>query len=58
LNYLYMRFNRTTIFEQFARKLDAEPVKAKKSEPMPIESTYRPQRQRRARASSSFVTNW
>jgi phage terminase large subunit GpA-like protein len=58
LNYLYMRFNRTTIFEQFARKLDTEPVKAKKSEPIPIESTYRPQRQRKARASSSFVTNW
>lgn len=58
LNYLYMRFNRATIFEQFARKLDAEPVKAKKSEPIPIESTYRPQRQRRARTPSSFVTNW
>jgi phage terminase large subunit GpA-like protein len=58
LNYLYMRFNRTTVFEQFARKLDAEPAKAKKSEPAPIESSYRPQRQRRARTSSSFVTNW
>jgi phage terminase large subunit GpA-like protein len=58
LNYLYMRFNRATIFEQFARKLDAEPVKAKKSEPTPIESPYRPQRQRRARTPSSFVTNW
>ena len=58
LNYLYMRFNRATIFEQFARKLDAEPVKAKKTEPVPIESPYRPQRQRRARTPSSFVTNW
>ena len=58
LNYLYMRFNRATIFEQFARKLNTEPVKAKKSEPTPIESPYRPQRQRRARTPSSFVTNW
>ena len=58
LNYLYMRFNRATIFEQFARKLNTEPVKAKKTEPIPIESPYRPQRQRRARTPSSFVTNW
>lgn len=58
LNFLYMRYNRATIFEQFSRKLGSVPVNARKSEPAPIESVYRPQRQRKARPSSSFVTNW
>jgi phage terminase large subunit GpA-like protein len=58
LNFLYMRYNRATIFEQFSRKLSSVPVKAQKAEPAPIESVYRPQRQRKARPSTSFVTNW
>ena len=58
LNFLYMRYNRATIFEQFSRKLGSVPVNARKSEPAPVESVYRPQRQRKARPSSSFVTNW
>ena len=58
LNFLYMRYNRATIFEQFSRKLGSVPVNAQKAEPAPIESIYRPQRQRKARPSTSFVTNW
>ena len=58
LNFLYMRYNRATIFEQFSRKLGSVPVNARKTEPAPIESVYRPQRQRKVRPSSSFVTNW
>ena len=58
LNFLYMRYNRATIFEQFSRKLGSVPVNARKSEPAQVESVYRPQRQRKARPSSSFVTNW
>ena len=58
LNFLYMRFNRATIFEQFSRKLGSVPVNAQKTEPAPVESVYRPQRQRKARPTSSFVTNW
>ena len=58
LNFLYMRYNRATIFEQFSRKLGSVPVNAQKAEPAPIESVYRPQRQRKARPSTSFVTNW
>jgi phage terminase large subunit GpA-like protein len=58
LNFLYMRYNRATIFEQFSRKLGSVPVNARKAEPAPIESAYRPQRQRNARPSTSFVTNW
>jgi len=58
LNFLYMRYNRATIFEQFSRKLGSVPVNARKAEPAPIESAYRPQRRRNARPSTSFVTNW
>jgi len=58
LNFLYMRYNRATIFEQFSRKLGSVPVNAQKAEPAPIESAYRPQRRRNARPSTSFVTNW
>jgi len=58
LNFLYMRYNRATIFEQFSRKLGSVPVNAQKAEPAPVESVYRPQRQRKARPTSSFVTNW
>lgn len=58
LNFLYMRYNRATIFEQFSRKLGGVPVNAQKAEPAPIESAYRPQRRRNARPSTSFVTNW
>ena len=58
LNFLYMRYNRATIFKQFSRKLGSVPVNARKAEPAPIESAYRPQRRRNARPSTSFVTNW
>jgi phage terminase large subunit GpA-like protein len=58
LNFLYMRYNRATIFEQFSRKLGSVLVNAQKAEPAPVESVYRPQRQRKARPTSSFVTNW
>jgi phage terminase large subunit GpA-like protein len=58
LNFLYMRYNRATIFEQFSRRLGSVPVNARKAEPAPVESVYRPQRQRKARPTSSFVTNW
>ena len=56
LNFLYMRFNRNTIFEQFSKsnetKDDAKPEK-------PIESEYQPLRRRRvSRQRGSFVTNW
>jgi phage terminase large subunit GpA-like protein len=56
LNFLYMRFNRNTIFEQFAK---AKVVKADKQPDKPVESEQQPLRRRRiARQRGSFVTNW
>ena len=61
LHYLYMRYNRNTIFQQFERKLgkvvkegDKDDLKANK----PIESAYRPPQRRMQRPNSSFVTSW
>lgn len=56
LNFLYMRFNRSTIFEQFAKaKVLKDDVKPDK----PVESEYQPLRRRRvSRPRGSFVTNW
>jgi len=56
LNYLYMRFNRSTIFEQFAK---AQEPKSEPQEQKRVESPYQPTRRRMSRRpSSSFVTNW
>jgi phage terminase large subunit GpA-like protein len=61
LHYLYMRFNRNTIFDQFDRArgqsgktdaaTDATPDK-------PIDSPYRPPQRRVRRSNPSFVTSW
>lgn len=55
LNFLYMRYNRRTIFEQFKKAtIKDDPAPAKE-----IESDYQPSRRRRARRpSQSFVTSW
>jgi phage terminase large subunit GpA-like protein len=61
LHYLYMRFNRNTIFEQFERALGKaknEKQPADATPDKPIDSPYRPPQRRRRRGSSSFVTNW
>jgi phage terminase large subunit GpA-like protein len=56
LNFLYMRFNRSTIFEQFAK---AKPIKDDAKVEKPVESDYQPLRRRRvSRPRASFVTNW
>jgi phage terminase large subunit GpA-like protein len=56
LNYLYMRFNRSTIFEQFAK---AQEPKSEPQEQKRVESPYQPTRRRMSRRPpSSFVTNW
>jgi phage terminase large subunit GpA-like protein len=56
LNFLYMRFNRSTIFEQFAK---AKVVKDDAKVEKPVESDYQPLRRRRvSRPRASFVTNW
>ena len=56
LNYLYMRFNRATIFEQFSK---ARVLKDEQKEEKKVESPYRPsQRRLMNRPSSSFVTSW
>jgi phage terminase large subunit GpA-like protein len=56
LNYLYMRFNRNTIFEQFKK------AKAKEDSPAtqkPVESEHNPLRRRRSVRRSQFsVTSW
>ena len=56
LNYLYMRFNRNTIFEQFKK------AKIKKDSPVtqkPVESEHNPLRRRRSVRRSQFsVTSW
>lgn len=56
LNFLYMRYNRNTIFEQFDKAAVKDDVpKEEKS----VESEHNPLRRRRAmRRSQSFVTNW
>ena len=62
LHFLYMRFNRNTIFEQFERAIaknaakngDVMQDKAEK----PSESPYRPPQRRLQRRASSFVTSW
>lgn len=55
LNFLYLRYNRHTIFEQFKKA-------AVKDEPSPqkeIESEYQPLKRRRMRRpQQSFVTSW
>ena len=55
LNFLYLRYNRRTIFEQFKKA-------AVKDEPQPkkeIESEYQPTKRRRIRRpQQSFVTSW
>lgn len=56
LNYLYMRFNRNTIFEQFkkAKIKEDSPVTQK-----PVESEHNPLRRRRSVRRSQFsVTSW
>ena len=56
LNYLYMRFNRNTIFEQFKK------AKAKEDSPTiekPVELDHNPLRRRRSVRRSQFsVTSW
>jgi phage terminase large subunit GpA-like protein len=55
LNFLYMRYNRRTIFEQF-KKATVKDEPAPKKE---IESDYQPNRRRRMRRpQQSFVTSW
>jgi phage terminase large subunit GpA-like protein len=61
LHFLYMRFNRNTIFEQFERSIGKgvkKPNTGDVSGGQPIESTYRPPQRRLQRAKSSFVTSW
>jgi phage terminase large subunit GpA-like protein len=61
LHFLYMRFNRNTIFEQFERSIGKgvkKPNTGDVSGEQPIESTYRPPQRRLQRAKSSFVTSW
>ncbi|NDH03792.1 MAG: phage terminase large subunit family protein, partial [Marivivens sp.] len=56
LNFLYMRYNRNTIFEQFSKATVKDDVpKEEKS----VESEHNPLRRRRVmRRPQSFVTNW
>ena len=54
LHYLYMRFNRNTVFEQFERVLQVKEPTAQKA----VESGYRPPQRRMGRQASSFVTSW
>jgi phage terminase large subunit GpA-like protein len=61
LHYLYMRFNRNTIFDQFDRALGQtrktdEPTDATPDKP--IDSPYRPPQRRVRRSNPSFVTSW
>ena len=62
LHWLYMRYNRNTIFRQFQSRINKDPKEEKKTDltpDKPIESPYRPpQRRRSSRPSSSFVNNW
>ena len=54
LHYLYMRFNRNTVFEQFERVLQVKEPTVQKA----VESGYRPPQRRMGRQASSFVTSW
>jgi phage terminase large subunit GpA-like protein len=61
LHFLYMRFNRNTIFEQFERSIGKAAKKADTSDVLPdkpIDSTYRPPQRRVRRGNPSFVTSW
>ncbi|AFX83898.1 hypothetical protein MedDCM-OCT-S15-C5-cds1, partial [uncultured Mediterranean phage MEDS5 group] len=55
LNFLYLRYNRHTIFEQFKKAaIKVEPKTERK-----VESEYQPLRRRGARRpQQSFVTSW
>lgn len=56
LNFLYMRYNRNTIFEQFSKAAVKDDVP--KEEKL-VESEHNPLRRRRVmRRPQSFVTNW
>jgi phage terminase large subunit GpA-like protein len=61
LHFLYMRFNRNTIFDQFERGIanaakngNALPEKTDEQK----QSPYRPPQRRLQRRASSFVTSW
>jgi phage terminase large subunit GpA-like protein len=55
LHFLYMRFNRNTIFEQFEKgRGDGKQKPTEK----PVESGYRPPQRRLQRQPQSFVTSW
>jgi len=55
LNFLYLRYNRHTIFEQFKKAV----VKDEPSSQKEIESEYQPLKRRRMRRpQQSFVTSW
>jgi phage terminase large subunit GpA-like protein len=55
LNFLYLRYNRHTIFEQFKKAVVKDEPAVKKE----IESDYQPLKRRRARRpQQSFVTSW
>ena len=61
LHWLYMRYNRNTIFQQFENSLKNGEKTNKKSDltpDKPIDSPYRPPQRRRSRPSTSFVNNW
>jgi hypothetical protein len=61
LHFLYMRFNRNTIFEQFERSIGKAAKKADTSDVLPdkpIDSPYRPPQRRVRRSNPSFVTSW
>ena len=61
LHFLYMRFNRNTIFEQFERGIANAAKNANTTQELakpPIESPYRPPQRRLQRRASSFVTSW
>jgi len=58
LNFLYMRFNRHTIFEQFNKSKNTN-EKVERTAQKPVESEHQPLRRRRMpRPQQSFVTNW
>jgi len=55
LNFLYLRYNRRTIFEQFKKATVKDEPQPKKE----IESEYQPTKRRSFRRSQqSFVTSW
>jgi phage terminase large subunit GpA-like protein len=60
LHFLYMRFNRSTIFEQFERSVASAPKRAEKMQTQQQEerSPYRPPQRRLQKRTSSFVTSW